>query len=242
MFIRVYLSRCMHAKLLQSCPVLWDPPDCSSPGSSVHGILQARIPEWTAMPPPGNLYTQEFNPRLLFLLHWQVSSLPLKVKVKVKLLSHVQLFATSWTVAYQAPLSMRFSRQESCSGLPCPPPGDLPHPGTEPQSLTSPALAGRFFITLATWEAHPWVKWSEVAQSCPTLCHPLDCSLPGSSVHGILQARVLEWGAISFSRGSSRPSDWTQVSRIVDRRFTIWSTREVAKPIQYCKIISFQLK
>ena len=44
---------------------------------------------------------------------------------------------------------------------------------------------------------------SEVAQSCPTLCDPVDCSLPGSSVHGILQARVLEWVAISFSRGSS---------------------------------------
>ena len=48
---------------------------------------------------------------------------------------------------------------------------------------------------------------SEVAQSCPTLCDPMECSLPGSSVHGILQARVLEWVAISFSRGSSRPRD-----------------------------------
>ena len=47
---------------------------------------------------------------------------------------------------------------------------------------------------------------SEVAQSCPTLCDPLDCSPPGSSVHGILQARILEWVVISFSRGSSRPS------------------------------------
>ena len=50
------------------------------------------------------------------------------------------------------------------------------------------------------------VKWvSEVSQSCPTLCDPMDCSLPGSSLHGILQARVLEWVAIAFSRGSSRP-------------------------------------
>ena len=50
---------------------------------------------------------------------------------------------------------------------------------------------------------------SEVTQSCPTLCDPMDCSLPGSSIHGILQARVLEWVTISFSRGSSRPRDWT---------------------------------
>ena len=54
--------------------------------------------------------------------------------------------------------------------------------------------------------------WSEVAQSCPTLCDPTDCSPSGSSVHGISQARVLEWVAISFSRGSSPPRDWTQVS------------------------------
>ena len=57
---------------------------------------------------------------------------------------------------------------------------------------------------------------SEVAQSCPTLCDPMDCSLWGSSVHGIFQAIVLEWIAISFSRGSSQTRDWIQVSRIVD--------------------------
>ena len=62
---------------------------------------------------------------------------------------------------------------------------------------------------------------SEVVQSCPTLCDPMDCSLPRSSVHGIFQARVLEWVAISFSRGSSRPRDQTWVSHIVGRCFTI---------------------
>ena len=74
---------------------------------------------------------------------------------------------------------------------------------------------------------HTEVKWSEVAQLCPTLCDPMDCGLPGSSFHGIFQARILEWVAISFSRGSSRPRDWTRVSHIiVSRRFTIWATRE----------------
>ena len=52
-------------------------------------------------------------------------------------------------------------------------------------------------------------------------------SLPGSSVHGIFQARVLEWVSISLSRGSSQPRDWTQVSRIAGRHFTIWATREL---------------
>ena len=66
---------------------------------------------------------------------------------------------------------------------------------------------------------------SEVAQSCLTLCDPMDCSLPGSTIHGIFQARILEWVAISFSRRSSLPRDWTQVSCIVGRHFTIWATR-----------------
>ena len=56
-----------------------------------------------------------------------------------------------------------------------------------------------------------------------TLCDPMDCSLPGSSVHGIFQARVLEWVAISFSRGPSQPKDRTWISCIADRCFTIWS-------------------
>ena len=60
-----------------------------------------------------------------------------------------------------------------------------------------------------------------VAKSCLTLCDPMDCSLPGSSVHGIFQARVLERVAISFSRGSSRLRDGTRVSYIVGSRFTI---------------------
>ena len=64
-------------------------------------------------------------------------------------LSRVQLFATLWTLACQSPLSMEFSRQEYWSGLPFPPPGDLPDPGTEPMSLASPALAGGFFTTVS---------------------------------------------------------------------------------------------
>ena len=67
---------------------------------------------------------------------------------------------------------------------------------------------------------------TEVAQSCPILCDLMDYSLPGSSVHGIFQAGVLEWVAISFSRGSSQPRDWTRVSCTAGRRFNLWATRE----------------
>ena len=88
------------AKSCQSCPTLYDPIDGSPPGSPVPGILQARTPEWVA---------------ISFSNAW-------KWKVKGKSLSHVRLFATPWTAAYQAPLSMGFSRQEYWSGVPLPSP------------------------------------------------------------------------------------------------------------------------
>ena len=99
----------------------------------------------------------------------------------VKLLSHVQLFATPWTVAHQAPLSTAFSREEYWSGLPYPPPMDLPDPGIEPKSLMSPALAGGFFTTSDTWEAQRENKAKVlVVQLCPTL-----------GPHGLQLARLL---------------------------------------------------
>ena len=108
----------------------------------------------------------------LWLIHvdvWQRSTqyskaiiLQLKI-VAVQSLSHVPLFATLWTVVCQAPLSVEFSRQEYCSGLPCPPPGIFP--GMEPESLMSPALAGEFFTTSATWEAPEFPN--QRPKSCP---------------------------------------------------------------------------
>ena len=75
--------------------------------------------------------------------------------------------------------------------------------------------------------SHKGSPWSEseceVTQSCPVICDPI---LSGSSIHGIFQARVLDWAAISFSRGSFQPRDWTQVFYIEGRRFTVWATRE----------------
>ena len=101
--IKLY-SVCIHAaaaaKSVQSCPTLCDPIDGSPPGSPIPGILQARTLEWVA---------------ISFSNAW-------KWKVKVKSLSRVRLFATPWTVAYQPPPSMEFSRQKYWSGLPLPSP------------------------------------------------------------------------------------------------------------------------
>ena len=134
-------------------------------------------------------------------------------------LSCVELFATQWTVSCQAPLSMGFPRQESWNGLSFPSPGDLPNTGIEP---TSPALAGGFFTTEPPGKPSATIVCvCEVTQSCLTLCNPMDCSPPGSSVRGILQARIVEWVDISFSRESSQLRDQTQVSQIVGRHSTI---------------------
>ena len=83
------------------------------------------------------------------------------------------------------------------------------------------SLGMKWKLTFSSPVATAEVKWSEVAQSCPTLCSPVDYSLPGSSIHGIFQARILEWVTISFSRRSSRPRDRTWVSLIVGICFTV---------------------
>ena len=103
-------------------------------------------------------------------------------------------FATLWTVAHQASLSMEFSQREYWSMLPFAPPGDLLHPGIEPMS---PALAGEFFTCPCKGSAA--AAAAKLLQSCPTLCDLIDGSTPGSSVPWILQARILERVAISFS-------------------------------------------
>ena len=122
--------------------------------------------------------------------------------VHSQLLQSCPIFVTLWAIAFQASLFVGFSRQEYWSGFPFPPPGDLPGPGMEPRS---PALQADSFLS------EP-IKYVLCAQFCLTLCDPMDCSPPGSSVHGILQARMLEWVAMPSSRGSSRPRGQARVS------------------------------
>ena len=123
--------------------------------------------------------------------------------------------------AYQSPLSLGFSRQEYWSGLTFPSPGYLRNPEIE---LLVSRIAVRRFTIWATREAKMISESeSEVAQSCLTLCDAVDCSLPGSFVHGFLQARILEWVAMPSFRGSSQPRDPTQVSPTAGRFFAILS-------------------
>ena len=97
-------------------------------------------------------------------------------------LSHVQLFVTPWTIAFQAPQSMESSRQEYWNRFPFPTPGGLPHSGIESEYPASSVLAGGFFTTAAAA--------GKSLQSCPTLCEPIDGSPPGSPIPEIFQART----------------------------------------------------
>ena len=91
--------------------------------------------------------------------------------------SHVQLSVALWTIAHQAPLSMGFSRQEYWTGFPYPSPGDLPDPGTDLAVLASPALAGGFFTTSATWEAPIYTYTCLKGQRHPQVCFLFSRSL-----------------------------------------------------------------
>ena len=131
---------------------------------------------------------------------------------KVKLLSCVQLCNPIDRSLPGSSVDGIF-QQEYWSGLPFPSPGDLPNSGIEPRS---PPLQA---VTLPSEPpGRPKVK---VTQLCPTLCNPMDYT-----VHGILQAKILEWVAFPFSRGSSQPRYQTQISRTAGGFFTSWATRE----------------
>ena len=129
--------------------------------------------------------------------------------------SQVQLFATLWTIVPQALLPMGFSRQEYWSGLPCPPPGDLPNPGTEPESPLSPALQA--VSLLLSHQGNPTGNISSVQLlSCvrlfvtPWTIQSMEFSRP----------EYWSWVAFPFCRGSFQPRDRTQVSCIAGGFFT----------------------
>ena len=125
------------AKSLQWCLTLCDPIDGSPPGSSVHGIFQARVLEWGSIVRSLPICYSKL-PFSILMSCWVLNSF-----------SRVQLSVILWTVASQAPLSMGFFRQEYWSGLPLPPPRRLPDSGIKPESLVSPVsleLAGSLLL------------------------------------------------------------------------------------------------
>ena len=155
----------------------------------------------------------------------------------VQSLSHVRLFATPWITAPQASLSitifqstLRLTKEclqslnyvhynEHCGG-----PKEQWDIIKEMIYFLKQGLRVSVLMSNSLWPH----KWSEVTQLyCLTLCNPMDCRPPGSSIHGIFQARILEWVSISFSRGSSWPRDRTWVSCIAGRLFTIGVNREL---------------
>ena len=156
------------SEVAQSCPTLCYSVDCSPPGSSVHGIFQARILEWVA------IYAR---------------NLLLKIEKLYILFIYIYIIYN-------------------------------------------------IYIYIYIYSMH-----AKTLQSCPTLCDPMECSLPGSSVRGILQARILEWVTISFSRGTSQPRDQTHVSRVsCTGRWVLYHYSHLGSPIQsqYLKCSGFK--
>ena len=170
----------------------WMPRPCCNPCSVSQYLVEFRSAQ---QPFPSSLL--ECVPKRR--QHWE-KLIKLEMVLLLSRFSHVQLCVTPWTIACQSPLSMKFSRKEYWSGLPCPPPGDLPSPGIEPRSL---ALQADSLPSKPPGKPHMHTAAAAAAvkslQSCPTLCDPIDSSPPGSSVPGILQARTQEWVAIFFS-------------------------------------------
>ena len=137
---------------------------------------------------------------------------------------HVWLSVTLWTIARLAPLSIRFSRQEYWSGLLCSPPRDLPDPEIEPMSLH---LLHWQAGSLCAMHSHSAAA-AKSLQSCPTLCDPIDDSPPGFPVPGILQARTLEWVAISFSNAWKKSE--SEVTQSCPTLVTPWTAAYLAPP------------
>ena len=206
--------------------------DCSPPGSFVHEIFQARILEWVAISfsrgsswPRNRAQVSCIAGR--FFPNWATREAQGGEPGLNSGLNSRRLF---WLAFHSLILTL------TCDRWPC--------GSSEPWAPGKPNITecDPDSDTVLAWKAQGPLaaeSESEVTQSSPILATPVDYSLPGSSIHGIFQARVLEWVAISFSRGSSWPRDWTQVSRIAGRRFTVWATREV--PQKFWSRISEQI-
>ena len=146
-------------------------------------------------------------------------------------LSHIRLFATPWTVAGQACLSMGFPRQYYWTELPFSPPGDLPHPQMEPRWNLSLLCLLHCRQILYPWATGECASHSAMSSSMWSY----GLWLLGAFVYGIFQARILGCVVISFSRGSSWPRVWTQISCTAGRFFTISATTGEASLNNTCK-------
>ena len=155
------------AKSLQSCPTLCDPRDSSSPGSPVPGILQARTLEWVA---------------ISFSNAW-------KWKVKVKSLSCVRLFVTPWTAAYQALLSMGFSREEYWSGVPLPSPGRQGYLGSITEQGSKISLVSSHQLLLTLWDQVGFAHFSKFFSWCTRVKYTIYPTLEETLVFRIFKPR-----------------------------------------------------
>ena len=201
------------AASLQSCPTLRDPIDGSPPGSPIPGILQARTLERVA---------------ISFSNAW-------KWKVKVKTLSHVRLFETPWTAAYQAPPSMGFSRQEYWSGVPLPSPSEGLGHVKRAQKVSQ--VMGMFWVLICLCQN--WLN--DTLKAASFHCRQITPQWKRNFLKDLLIPNVSEYLGLSFIcykwKSKMVPSLWKTVWQFEQIHVDVWQ-----KPTQHCKAIILQLK
>ena len=234
--------------VIQSCPTLCDPMDCSPPGSFLHGILQTRILEWVAISfSRASSRPRDQNPSLTspaltsgFFTTSTTWEAPQKASQSVHSLSHVWLSATPQTAARQASLSITNSRSllklmSIKSVMPanhlilCHPLLLLPSIFPSNRVFFSESVLCIRWPKYWSFRRHAAAAAAKSLQSCLTLCDPIDGSPPGSAVPGILQARILEWVAISFSNAWKWKVKVKSLSR-VRLLVTPWTVAHQAPP------------
>ena len=240
---------CVHAKLLQSCPTLCNSRDCSPPGSSVHGILQARILEWIAGPSSrASSWPRDWTCVSYIYLHRQVGSLSLALPGKPDLATKQHQTASGFAgpkyfiylfifkryiFLYRPFLKSLLNWLQYCFyfyvlAFWLPGMRDL---SSLLRDRTHTSCIGRW--SLDHWTARE-VPSRPFKQNSQSVSHSVvsDSLLPHGfqparpSVHGILQARILDWVAMPSSEESSQPRDRTQVSCLAGTFFTTWATKE----------------
>ena len=218
MFQWLFIPCAVLCLVVQSCLTLWPHGLCSHQAPLSMGILRARILKWVAMPSSRGSFQPRDQTQVscnagIFFTVWAIGKPIYSLNLIIYSVLWLEprrngVYGTWWAFWPSEDLEWRLHLWQhliwlSFTGL-----ISMYQPGKKMHHPQQDSIYYPSFFPLHECMA------AKSLQSCPTLCDPMDCSPPGSSVHGILQARILEWVAMPSSRGSSQPRDWTGISYV----------------------------